>query len=496
MTDLNKVCAVCLKEHEDEVKAAKCCLPEDVETVMDVDEADFAQLVEPLDMRDKFSTADMYHVYSIPKKSGGKRIIEAPSDELKAAQKASLYRLQKIYKGFEAAKQAFDQYAEDVAEALNETDMAPEDKTAHIESAKQRLKAGLTDNEPVLQISHFAHAFARGRSIASGAKPHVGANTVLTVDLKDFFPSVKWAHFDPEYDADAEVTDGLLNGAKKWASRTYASPMSYVFGNKNAGKNSAFMRAYLDHVVPELKMHFCDFGDGKGLRLPQGAPASPFLSNVVMARLDYRAGWRGYPEKVQYTRYADDMIFSGASPEAVRRVYSRVVALLVQLGMKVNPRKYTLKSGYQRKKVLGLVVNALPEDHPRYDDEKDRARTTRYFRRRLRAQKHHCRVLYRLEVLCRQAGVALPGDTRPFLLSKTEGMSFGDKMNKVVEKLQGRGMVITMDDLQSKKLVDPPHWYTRKINGHVAFQNMIDMDWNHTEDSISYCAVKDILGKI
>lgn len=426
-----------------------------------------------LDMVNQFSTKDQYNVYPIPKKSGGKRMIEAPTEELKAAQRASFRRLQRIYMNAATAKEAFDQYAVDVKEMLAETNMDKDARREVHKESKKKLSNAMSGNRPVLQIAHFAHAFARERNIASGAMPHVGAAVVLTADLSDFFPSIKFSHFDPAFDPKA---DGLCS----WSSKSYKTPMHYVFGSKKMVKKGAFFNMYLEHVLPELKMHFCDFGDGKGLRLPQGAPASPFLSNVLMCRLDYRAAWRGYPEKVQYTRYADDLIFSGADEKEVKRVYARVVGLLSQMGLTVNKRKYQLKTGNQRKKVLGLVVN-------------ERLNTTRYFRRRLRAMKHHCRVIHTLEMLGRERGFKVPHSIRPFFLSKTEGMSFGAKMKKVVDQLAAQGAAVSMDDLQSKKLLDPPRWHSKKIAGHVAFAHMIANPPTNSQDSVSYCAIQEVL---
>ena len=453
----------------------------------DIEQAGSCSLI-PAQMSGKFSVKSQYDVYAIPKKSGGKRIIEAPKADLKLAQRLSLRRMQRIFMNFQAADEALNQYEEDVQEVLKDTDITEEARTAAKDSAKQRLSDAMSGNRPVLQVAHFAHAFARERNIASGAIPHVGANVVLTADLSDFFPSIKFAHFDPAFDPKEPPTE------LTWKSKSYRTPMHYVFGSKKLTKKGSFFQLYKEKVLPELQMHFCDFEDGKGLRLPQGAPASPFLSNVLMCRLDYRAAWRGFPEKVQYSRYADDLIFSGADEMAVKRVYARVVGLLNQLGMKINKRKYTLKKGNQRKKILGLVVNALPEDHPKYGTpEADKPRTTRYFRRRLRAMKHHCKVIFTLEQLGKKRGFKVSRELRPFFLSKTEGMTFGDKMQKVVAQLQNQGADISMDDLQGKKLLEPKYWYSKKIAGHVAFAHMIANPPKEAQDSVSYCAVQEVL---
>lgn len=438
-----------------------------------IEDVNMDDVFVPLDyMTDKFSTRDQYEVYGIPKKSGGKRMIEAPDDNLKEAQQASLRRMKQVYVEYDDGQKAFKQCRDAIDKILRET----EDTSARAErltEAKSELSSNLTGNQPVLQYSHYAHAFAEGRNIASGAEPHVGAEAVITADLTDFFPSVKWHHFDPDYDKDQN--DHKL--------KSYNSPMAYAFGSSKMSEKQEWKRIYREHIVPELKMHFCDFGDGKGLRLPQGAPASPYLSNVILCRFDYRAGWKCYAHGVTYTRYADDLIFSGPSVELVKRAYADTVALLAPLGLQINKRKYTLKSGNQRKKILGLVVN-------------ERLNTTRYFRRRLRAAQHHCKVIHTIECLGKQRGFTPPSNLRPYLLTKTEDVSFGVKMRQMVEAVNKEGGKLTMEDLQSKRLMTPPRWMSRKIQGHSAFQHMVENPPVNTQTSLRFCAAQEMMAQV
>jgi hypothetical protein len=72
-------------------------------------------------------------------------------------------------------------------------------------------------------------------------------------------------------------------------------------------------------------------------------------------------------------------------------------------------------------------------------------------------------------------------------------MSFGEKMKKVVKQVQDQGGELSMEDLQSKRLMQPTRWMTRKIQGHAAFQHMIENPPESAQDSISYCAVQEML---
>ena len=96
--------------------------------------------------------------------------------------------------------------------------------------------------------------------------------------------------------------------------------------------------------------------------LPQGSPASPALANLAAFRLDCRL--RGYAEAAGavYTRYADDLLFSGG-PElrrAADALLTRIGAIAIEEGFEVNWRKVRVQTQAMSQRAVGLVLNQKP----------------------------------------------------------------------------------------------------------------------------------------
>jgi hypothetical protein len=114
--------------------------------------------------------------------------------------------------------------------------------------------------------------------------------------------------------------------------------------------------------------------------LPQGACTSPALSNQVARRLDKRLGGLAKKLNLAYTRYADDLTFSGSAELEPRIGYllARVRHLAEAEGFAVNDKKTRVLRPTTAQKVTGLVVN-------------DKPAVARRERRRLRALLHRAR---------------------------------------------------------------------------------------------------------
>jgi hypothetical protein len=93
--------------------------------------------------------------------------------------------------------------------------------------------------------------------------------------------------------------------------------------------------------------------------LPQGAPSSPALANLCSYRLDCRLDGLARSVGGQYTRYADDLLFSGPQTLArsIRRFHATVCAIVSDEGFQVNGRKTRIMSQGVRQSAVGLVVN-------------------------------------------------------------------------------------------------------------------------------------------
>lgn len=155
----------------------------------------------------------------------------------------------------------------------------------------------------------LAFAYVPGRSIVDNASLHLGCKALLKVDLKDFFPSIKigW----------------VINLFKDYG---YSSRVAF----------------YLAALC------CCDGG------LVQGAPTSPAISNLLLKGLDVRLSRLADCYGLKYSRYADDLSFSGGY---IPHAFSEIVSSIVRdYGLNVNEGKTTLKVGGAKKIVTGLSV--------------------------------------------------------------------------------------------------------------------------------------------
>lgn len=196
-----------------------------------------------------------------------------------------------------------------------------------------------------------AHGFIKGRSTLSSALPHVGRDVVVNVDLSDFFPT---------------ITFSRVRGV--FQRLGYSPAVATIF-------------ALLCTEAPRVVAVF----DGKryhtavGPRaLPQGACTSPALSNQVARKLDRRLLGMARKHGYAYTRYADDLTFSGDDkPESeIGMLLARIRHVVGEEGFAVNPRKGRVQRAARRQTVTGVVVN-------------DRPSVPREEVRRLRAILHH-----------------------------------------------------------------------------------------------------------
>ncbi|MGZ8938681.1 MAG: reverse transcriptase family protein [Limisphaerales bacterium] len=192
-----------------------------------------------------------------------------------------------------------------------------------VEAPKQRLKAIqrflLEKLVTAIPPHEAAHGFRSGRSIKSFTAPHVGQAVVLKLDLRNFFPSLTTARVLAIFltagypEAVAEVLAGLC---------TNSTPGAVI---ENAPCEKSF---YLRALYRQP-------------HLPQGAPTSPALANLCAFRLDCRLEGLAKAAGAAYTRYADDLLFSGGAEFArgVERFYIRACAIALEEGFEVNTRK-------------------------------------------------------------------------------------------------------------------------------------------------------------
>lgn len=189
-----------------------------------------------------------------------------------------------------------------------------------------------------------AHGFRRGRSIITNATTHCGKQVVLRFDLTDFFPSVPAARVARIFRTFGypETVARLLTGlcttrlpSDVWNAR----PNPLLDGS--------------DHAVWQRLA---------SRHLPQGAPTSPALANLAAFRLDRRLMKLASRLGADYTRYADDLTFSGGDELARRgkRFAVLVAAIAAEEGFTLNYRKTRVLRRGGRQHVTGVVVNVRP----------------------------------------------------------------------------------------------------------------------------------------
>jgi RNA-directed DNA polymerase len=211
-----------------------------------------------------------------------------------------------------------------------------------LKDVQRRILFAILDRIP----SHTAaHGFVKGRSIQTFAAPHVGQRVVLRMDLEDFFPSFAGVRVQSFFrtigypEAVADLLGGLAtNGVPRSIWRDVIKQPDFTLGTGDLWHlQSMYARPHL----------------------PQGAPTSPSLANLCSYRLDCRLSGLAQSAGATYTRYADDLAFSGGDTFAscVDRFATHVAAILREEGFTVQHRKTRIMRQSMRQHLAGLVTN-------------------------------------------------------------------------------------------------------------------------------------------
>ncbi len=182
---------------------------------------------------------------------------------------------------------------------------------APVDKLKQRqlwIKERILDN---IGVSRYACGFIKGKSIIDNATPHVGKELVINFDITNFFPSIKY--------------------------KDVFKIFYYVGYNKQ-----------VSHLLTKLCVNEFNV-------LPQGAPTSPPISNIVLLKLDKRLSGLADKYGCAYSRYADDITFSGE--KGIKTIIPVVKKIISEEGFKVNEKKLRLEYANMRQEVTGIVVN-------------------------------------------------------------------------------------------------------------------------------------------
>ena len=202
-----------------------------------------------------------------------------------------------------------------------------------------------------MPVSRYAKAYRFGSSTLRNAEPHVGKQVVLKLDILHFFDSIRYS----------TVKD------KAFPEEIYAEPLRIL-----------------------LTM-LCYHKDA----LPQGAPSSPAITNIILYEFDEQIGQWCRDRGVAYTRYCDDMTFSGDFDPT--EVVHFIRLELKKIGFLLNEQKTKIQRPGQQQTVTGIAVNeklSIPAD----------------YRRKLRQELYYCRK-FGIQEHLQKIGLAIPEDT-------------------------------------------------------------------------------------
>ncbi|MEO1529531.1 MAG: reverse transcriptase domain-containing protein [Planctomycetota bacterium] len=181
------------------------------------------------------------------------------------------------------------------------------------------------------ELNECAHGFRRNRSIVTNAEPHVGSRVVINMDLENFFPTV-----------DFPRVRGVFR--RLGLSGSVATVLALICTESD---------------VSEVELDGMEYYVARGERvLPQGAPTSPAITNLICRGLDARMADNARRLGFTYTRYADDLTFSSVDDKAdVGKMIRRARYIVHEENFKVHPHKTRVLRAGRRLEVTGLTVN-------------------------------------------------------------------------------------------------------------------------------------------
>ena len=182
-----------------------------------------------------------------------------------------------------------------------------------------------------IPISCHAYGFQLNKSIVDNARIHTNKHCVINIDIKDFFPSIL---FECVF--------------RIFAYYGYTKEVSFILSK------------------------LCTY---KG-KLPQGSPASPYISNIVCLKLDARLAALAKTYQANYSRYADDITFSGNAD--IKSILHPSVKIIREESFIPNNDKTRVLYANQRQEVTGLIVNG------------DRVRVPKVYKRKLLQELYYC----------------------------------------------------------------------------------------------------------
>lgn len=169
-------------------------------------------------------------------------------------------------------------------------------------------------------ISKYAKAYHKGIQLKDNAIPHINKEMILKLDIKDFFENISFLDI----------------------------------------YNSCFPIEYFPKSVGMILTYLCTYDN----HLTQGSPTSAYISNLVMKEFDEELGNWCNLRNISYTRYSDDMTFSGAFNPS--ELITKVRKMIYKLGLELNNDKIHIVYKSSSQNVTGIVVNEKMQVNVKY----------------------------------------------------------------------------------------------------------------------------------
>lgn len=181
-----------------------------------------------------------------------------------------------------------------------------------------------------IEIEHCVHGFVKGKSIKTNAECHLNKKEILCIDIENFFPSIR----------NNKIID-------------------------------VFLKLAYSPAVAQRLTEICTYKEV----LPQGAPTSPYLANIVFRQIDQKLIKLASENNLIYTRYADDLTFS--SDLEIEPFLKTIETIIYDNGFSINPDKTHIMKDNYREMITGLVV-------------KHDVRVPASFKKKLRQEIYYC----------------------------------------------------------------------------------------------------------
>ena len=189
--------------------------------------------------------------------------------------------------------------------------------SSNLKQIQKRILTNILNNK---SISKYAKAYHKGIQLKDNAILHINKEMILKLDIKDFFENISFLDI----------------------------------------YNSCFPIEYFPKSVGMILTYLCTYDN----HLTQGAPTSAYISNLVMKEFDEELGNWCDLLNISYTRYSDDMTFSGKFNPS--ELITKVRKMLYKLGLELNNDKIHIVHKSSSQNVTGIVVNEKMQVNVKY----------------------------------------------------------------------------------------------------------------------------------